>query len=539
MTTSNILPPQAMKNAVRAYNHQLKDTKEKIMGSILLPSEKFGTAILIVAFVSLSLLPGLLNAQGNIDFTDSENNTLLSIIDEGTSGSLLLNDLNSAPSSVLNKLYNIGGTLFFNGNKLGSNWNTSGSGLYNLNNIGIGVNDPTANLHLKGSFCFDSSPINGYILTSDANGNASWQAPPATASSPWAESNNNIYRNTGNVGIGTDDPQAGFHLNSAFRYSVNPSLNYIMASDASGNASWKDPNTLVDKQWTESGDDIYYSDGKVGIGIEEPLQDLHINEGLRIEDGIIQSGETFFMRFRDFEGSTFMQMLSVDGYVSIGKNNSPSTRLDVRQNRTGDGTELDHYISLFENPKNPSEDDVRANGIAIIAGRSSNNGADSKLINFMRPTGGGSIVPTSYAAIVQDKTNEVAYYTSSDARLKENIVETQYGLEELLKIEVVDYNFKSAPKEEKTTGFLAQQLYEHYPEAVHVGGEDMQKDPWMVEYGALTPILVKSVQEQQEKIDAVKVANEQIKAENKALEARINTMESDIEEIKALLTNKQ
>ena len=44
-------------------------------------------------------------------------------------------------------------------------------------NVGIGINDPTAKLHVNGSFRLaDGTQQNNYVLTSDANGNADWQA---------------------------------------------------------------------------------------------------------------------------------------------------------------------------------------------------------------------------------------------------------------------------------------------------------------------------------------------------------------------------
>jgi hypothetical protein len=47
-------------------------------------------------------------------------------------------------------------------------------------NVGIGTNNPTARLHLDGNFRYvNGSQAAGYVLTSDANGNANW-APPAT-----------------------------------------------------------------------------------------------------------------------------------------------------------------------------------------------------------------------------------------------------------------------------------------------------------------------------------------------------------------------
>ena len=87
--------------------------------------------------------------------------------------------------------------------------------------------------------------------------------------------------------------------------------------------------------------------------------------------------------------------------------------------------------------------------------------------------------------------------------------ETKFGLADVKKIQVRDYNFINCKSEQ--TGFIAQQLFEVFPEAVAVGGEDPKKRPWMVDYGRITPLLVKAVQE--------------LSAENEALKKRIDKIE--------------
>ena len=109
-----------------------------------------------------------------------------------------------------------------------------------------------------------------------------------------------------------------------------------------------------------------------------------------------------------------------------------------------------------------------------------------------------------------------AYNTTSDARLKENLIPTHYGLETLLKIKVLDYNYKSDTKKVSQTGFIAQQLYKLYPQAVQVGGKDEKTNPWMVDYSKISPLLVIAVQEQQKIIEDQK---EQINRMNEKLDA--------------------
>jgi hypothetical protein len=91
------------------------------------------------------------------------------------------------------------------------------------------------------------------------------------------------------------------------------------------------------------------------------------------------------------------------------------------------------------------------------------------------------------------------YGTSSDARLKGNIVETHYGLSDLMKIGVEDFTWNSDGSPDN--GFIAQDLYKIYPNAVVKG--DNGTDPyipgvtniWEVDYGRITPLIVKAVQD--------------------------------------------
>lgn len=72
----------------------------------------------------------------------------------------------------------------------------------NGGNVGIGV-APDAKLHVAGTFkLVDGTQGAGKVLTSDANGLASWTTASG-GSSQWVNNGANIYFNTGNVGIGT------------------------------------------------------------------------------------------------------------------------------------------------------------------------------------------------------------------------------------------------------------------------------------------------------------------------------------------------
>jgi hypothetical protein len=64
----------------------------------------------------------------------------------------------------------------------------------------------TGTENLPAARIVDGNQQAGRVLTSDANGNASWQDPPDPGDNDWVEGSGVVYNNTNNVGIGTDTP---------------------------------------------------------------------------------------------------------------------------------------------------------------------------------------------------------------------------------------------------------------------------------------------------------------------------------------------
>lgn len=129
---------------------------------------------------------------------------------------------------------------------LSNAWRISNDG-----NVGIGTTSPTASLEVGGQVKITGgNPYDGYILTSDTNGLATWE--PASAGGYWSLNGNDIYNNNysgaGNVGIGTSEPTAvlqvvgaaeiGDASNSAA--ASGPSSNYSIAMGEGSIASWDD-----------------------------------------------------------------------------------------------------------------------------------------------------------------------------------------------------------------------------------------------------------------------------------------------------------
>ena len=110
---------------------------------------------------------------------------------------------------------------------------------------------------------------------------------------------------------------------------------------------------------------------------------------------------------------------------------------------------------------------------------------------------------------IGQSTSAVTYNTSSDRRIKENIALTTLGLDALMRLPIRDFDFINDHKQTKVTGFIAQELYDVFPSAVTTNGDNGTKAlgasamPWGVDYGRVTPLLAKAIQELNDKVDAM------------------------------------
>jgi hypothetical protein len=121
-------------------------------------------------------------------------------------------------------------------------------------------------------------------------------------------------------------------------------------------------------------------------------------------------------------------------------------------------------------------------------------------IIFLRSTGHvvGSITTNNSAT---------AYNTSSDYRLKENVIPLKDGLDRVNKLKPVQFDWKVDGT--SSEGFIAHEVQEIYPDAV--GGEKDGEEMQGMDYGKITPLLVKAIQEQQAQIEILKTEIQELK----------------------------
>lgn len=104
---------------------------------------------------------------------------------------------------------------------------------------------------------------------------------------------------------------------------------------------------------------------------------------------------------------------------------------------------------------------------------------------------------------------------TSDIRQKKDIVALNYGLGEVLKLKPVAFRWKNSENNKINLGFIAQEVNAILPEVVDVGA-DADKTLG-INYSAIVPVLVKSIQEQQQEIENLKSKNAELENQLKQI----------------------
>ncbi len=259
---------------------------------------------------------------------------------------------------------------------------TSKMTLTSAGQLGIGTITPAQRLDVAGTtkttnFQMTSGATNGYILKSDASGNASWVNPTTINDGDWTISGDYMYAAPYYVGIGTTTPDAALEINfnssSALPHLLINEIGadyarlYLQNTDTT--AFWAiaalpadDPTTAIMNFYYPTGGNILSikGDGKVGISNTNPSVKLDVAGNVRADDFIEYS--------RDFVGDAVSILKDVrvrDGesdWRPVDHNSWPS---EVIEEYTFDSNDTTVYL--------PNDAEYTCDGEnSIVYGRSVN-----------------------------------------------------------------------------------------------------------------------------------------------------------------------
>ncbi|CAG7580011.1 MAG: virion structural protein [uncultured marine phage] len=260
----------------------------------------------------------------------------------------------------------------------------------------------------------------------------------------------------------------------------------------------------------------------LGVGTSSPQLTAHIVSGTTspgIYDGLLVETLDLFsganLSLKDPSTSSFMGIQGRANEMSFYTQNSERMRLDnIGQFGIGT-TNPDHLLDVRRSSSSVSGNvaQIRNTFTSFLSkGQQINvlnlrldftfsEGADIKFAQFKR---GGSVI----GYINVQTSSSVNYNTTSDRRLKENIIDSpKSSIDKLLSTRVVEYNRIGDTRKE--VGLIAQEFIDVYPMAVSKpssddGIGDLGDTPWGIDYSKIVPLLIQTVQDQQKQIDELK-----------------------------------
>lgn len=254
------------------------------------------------------------------------------------------------------------------------------------------------------------------------------------------------------------------------------------------------------------------SSGNVGVGTSSPSHLVHaagnVNGSITVASNNTNAGASAFSRFlaladagnaqfgmtssgyTDITGAQDAMLLnanSASGGIAFALDGVLKAKIDSSGNLLVGGTSGDPNPGVF----------IYKSG-AVSQGNSA-GGSGFEFVSFRRSG-------TQIGTITQNGTTAVAYNTTSDYRLKENVQPLTGALARVAALKPVTYTWKSAP-DEIGEGFIAHELAEVCPQAVtgekDAVNEDGSIKAQSIDTSFLVATLTAAIQELNAKVESL------------------------------------
>ena len=337
-----------------------------------------------------------------------------------------------------------------------------------------------------------------------------------------------FYVSTGSVGIGTVSPSQKLEVVGGEIKAGRVDSSQEGGQVSFGRASDNNTSWYIDLYGSSTSPQLRFVDvdnsavrmtltgSNIGIGTSTPGSKLTVSGDLSVQAGTLsafgiglQMNSTFAFSGNAYRTAIFSYNTGDGNGIQLGYDASAGTGI-VASSTNGAGAALAFWTyngSWAEKMKLAKEGylTVEGNGNGWTIGQASGvNRIDYTSSTFRCLSTANSFTPIAASA----------FNVNSDYRLKEDLKDFNNSLSIVNSIKIYDFKWKD--RDERNYGVMAHELQEVLPYTVHGEKDDLENDGSIrtqgVDYGKLVPVLVKAIQE--------------LKAQNDALQSRIETLES-------------
>ena len=319
--------------------------------------------------------------------------------------------------------------------------------------------------------------------------------------------------------IATADLNTGLTVNLGAGAVGTPTL--TTSGDTNTGIFFPTADTIA---FTEGGTEAMRidSDGDVGIGTSSPSNILDVSRdtvggtNIRVTNTNANTSYRASYQIKTGASANVWQMLARNGGFFIGVDG------------TADYLNIDSSGRLGVNSTAPDTGSVQTilhagSGTYALACKSSDTSGTIYHIRFLRDT--------SQAGYLTSTATTVSLNNASDARLKENIQNSNSAIQDLKNMQVRQFDWVDNIDTHRDFGFVAQELINVVPEAVTIGSEELDelgkpKQSWGIDYSHIIPRLVKVCQEQQAIIEQLEATSTSQQTKIEQLEARLTALEN-------------